>query len=125
MALAFLRPGPPHAQLVGDLQTAKSAIFVGVLNGRSWYRLYLLAKYLTAVLGVVLLAAGMTVSAPTVAASPVWERVLKRVAWAAKVLTGGTLQFTLTVFHSCLGLSYTWLEVSFVSLHLARVSSRS
>jgi len=36
MALNFLRPGSPNNQLVGDLHTAKSAIFVGILNGIAW-----------------------------------------------------------------------------------------
>jgi hypothetical protein len=122
MALSFLRPGSPNNQLVGDLHTAKSAIFVGVLNGiawssylepclsdgaagdveQRWYCLFQLANYLTTMLGVALLVVGVAFSATTVISSPVLTQVVKYTVWITKVLTGATLQFGLSVLHSCL-----------------------
>ncbi|CAL4999183.1 unnamed protein product [Urochloa decumbens] len=121
MALNFLWRGlpSPNNQPAGDLDTAKSAILVGVLNGvastssylqlclsgggaaGAGYGLYQFASYLTAMLGVALLAVHMALSA-TVAGSPEWEPVVKWMVWIAKVLTGGTLQFGLGVLHCCL-----------------------
>uniref|UniRef100_K3YLC6 Uncharacterized protein n=1 Tax=Setaria italica TaxID=4555 RepID=K3YLC6_SETIT len=95
-------PGPPAKQPVRDLRTAKSAIFVGVgvLNGVS--RLYQLASFATAVLGVALLFAHMAFSAATVVGSPLLPPVLRWMVWLARVLTGGTFQFGLSVLHFCI-----------------------
>ncbi|CAO2206936.1 unnamed protein product [Urochloa humidicola] len=116
-------PGPPAEQPVQDLWAAKSAIFVGVLNGVSFAAspsclhhclccaagnaeprcyLYQLASFATAVLGVALLFAHMAFSAATVFGSPLLPPVLRWMVWFAKVLTGGTFQFGLNVLHFCL-----------------------
>ncbi|RLN05237.1 hypothetical protein C2845_PM13G19270 [Panicum miliaceum] len=117
-------PGPPAEQPVRDLRAAKWAIFVGVLNGVSFaspsdlhrclccdggagnaerrYYLYLLASFATAVLGVALLVADMAFSAATVLGSPLLPPVLQWMVWLTKILTGGTLQFGLSVLHFCL-----------------------
>ncbi|KAF8769450.1 hypothetical protein HU200_006481 [Digitaria exilis] len=85
-------PGPPAEQPVRDLRAAKSAIFVGVVNGIGFaspsylhhcvccdggeddaerrYYLYQLANFATAVLGVALLVVHMEFSAATVFRSP-------------------------------------------------------
>ncbi|OEL32131.1 hypothetical protein BAE44_0006850 [Dichanthelium oligosanthes] len=105
MACSFLCPGAPNDQPVGDFHTARSAIFVGVLNAiastsylqlclsgggggtardvdRS-YCLYQFASYLTAMLGVALLAVDMGFPA-TVTGSPVWEPVFKWAVWITR-----------------------------------------
>jgi hypothetical protein len=121
-------PGPPAEQPVRDLWAAKSAIFVGVLNGvtfaaspsylqhhciccddgsagnaeRRSYHLYQLASLATAVLGVALLFVHMAFSAATVFGSPQLPPVLRWMVWMTKVLTVGTFQFGLSVLHFCL-----------------------
>ncbi|CAO2202114.1 unnamed protein product [Urochloa humidicola] len=116
-------PGPPAEQPVRDIWAAKSAIFVGVLNGVSFASpsylhhclcrgagnelepscyLYQLASFVTAVLGVALLFAHMAFSAATVFGSPLLPPVLRWMVWLAKVLTGGTLQFGLNVLYFCI-----------------------
>ncbi|CAO2169304.1 unnamed protein product [Urochloa humidicola] len=116
-------PGPPAEQPVRDLWAAKSAIFVGVLNGVSFASpsylhhclcrgagnaleprcyLYQLASFVTAVLGVALLFAHMAFSLATVFGSPLLPPVLRWMVWFTKVLTGGTLQFGLNVLHFCI-----------------------
>ncbi|RCV31378.1 hypothetical protein SETIT_6G172100v2 [Setaria italica] len=112
-------PGPPAKQPVRDLRTAKSAIFVGVgvLNGVSFVSPPYLHHYLcgggggagnaersfaTAVLGVALLFAHMAFSAATVVGSPLLPPVLRWMVWLARVLTGGTFQFGLSVLHFCI-----------------------
>lgn len=120
-------PGPPAEQPVRDLWAAKSAIFVGVLNGIGFaspsylhhclccedggaaagdaerrYYLYQLANFATAVLGVALLVVDMAFSAATVFSSPLLPPVLRWLVWLTKVLTGGTFQFGLSVLHFCI-----------------------
>ncbi|PUZ51771.1 hypothetical protein GQ55_6G216400 [Panicum hallii var. hallii] len=139
MALDFLRPGAPHDQPLVDLPTAMSAIFVAVLNagittmyyllpchGASaaacagagdlelmHYDLYWRANFATAVLGVALLVVGMAFPA-TVLRSPAWPPVLKWMVWTAKVLTGVTLTYSLSVLHYCLRMHarplFDWLS---------------
>ncbi|RLM61665.1 hypothetical protein C2845_PM14G16140 [Panicum miliaceum] len=127
MALDFLRPGAPHDQPLVDLPTAMSAIFVAVLNagittmyyllpchGASatacagagdlelmHYDLYWRANFATAVLGVALLVVGTAFPA-TVFRSPACSPVVKWMVWTAKVLTGVTLTYSLSVLHYCL-----------------------
>jgi len=122
-------PGPPAEQPVRDLRAAKSAILVGVLNGvsfsspsdlhrclccdggagnaeRRYNHLCQLAGFATAVLGVALLVADMAFSAATVFGSPLLPPVLRWMVWLTKVLTGGTLQFGLSVLHFCLRMMF-------------------
>ncbi|XP_039771140.1 uncharacterized protein LOC120639215 [Panicum virgatum] len=117
-------PGPPAEQPVRDLRAAKSAILVGVLNGvsfsspsdlhrclccdggagnaeRRYDHLCQLAGFATAVLGVALLVADMAFSAATRAIL-----YLGWMVWLTKVLTGGTLQFGLSVLHFCLRMMF-------------------
>ncbi|KAL6645967.1 hypothetical protein ACP70R_017575 [Stipagrostis hirtigluma subsp. patula] len=124
MALNFLRPGAPHDQPAGDLHAARSAIFVGVVNGlvsppylhvclcgdggrcddaveQEQRHYYQLANFLVAVLGVALLVVHMAFSAAVVA-SPLWPPVVRWIVWLTKVLTGGTLQFGINDLYFCL-----------------------
>ena len=138
MALDFLRPGVPGRQPVGDRRTARSAIFIGVANGLLSpphlrrclcgadrpcdgdddveQRYYLLANFVLAVLGVALLVVGMAFAA-TVFRSPAWPPVVKWMVWTAKVLTGVTLTYSLSVLHYCLRMYATpifdWLSQAF------------
>ena len=141
MALNFLRPGAPRDQPLVDLPTAKSAIFVAVLNAgitstvyyllpcgvacaaasgdldqMQYYGLYRLANFVTAALGVALLVVG-TAFAATVFRSPAWPPVVKWMVWTAKVLTGVTLTYSLSVLHYCLRMYATpifdWLSQAF------------
>ncbi|CAL5001770.1 unnamed protein product [Urochloa decumbens] len=129
MALNFLRPGAPQDQPpAGILPTAKSAIFVAVLNAgitfiaspsymrpchgggaagsdghleQMYYDLYRKANFVTFMLGVALLFS------PTVFRSPAWAPAAKWTVWVTKVLTGVTLTYSLSVLHSCLRM-YAW-----------------
>ncbi|CAL5005889.1 unnamed protein product [Urochloa decumbens] len=130
MALNFLRPGAPHDQPpAGFLPTAKSAIFVAVLNAgitliaplpylrrpchgggtagddvgmeQVYYDLYWHANFVTFMLGVALLFS------PTVFRSLAWAPAVKWTVWVTKVLTGVTLTYSLSVLHSCLRM-YAW-----------------
>ncbi|CAO2206933.1 unnamed protein product [Urochloa humidicola] len=140
MALNFLRPGAPHDQpAAGLLPTAKSAIFVAVLNAgitfitsppylrpchggggaagdhgdmeQVYYDLCRKANFVTAILGVAL------VFSPTVFRSPAWAPAVKWTVWVTKVLTGVTLTYSLSVLHSCLRmyatLFFDWLSHGF------------
>nr|TKW10623.1 hypothetical protein SEVIR_6G177800v2 [Setaria viridis] len=94
----------PNDHPAGDLDTARSAIFIGVVNGvastsylqlcllsggggtgaRS-YCLYQFSSYLTAMLGVVLVAGDMAFPATTViVGSPEWEPVVKWMVWIVR-----------------------------------------
>ncbi|KAG2579202.1 uncharacterized protein LOC120677512 [Panicum virgatum] len=124
MALAFLRPGVPGRQPVGDRSTARSAIFIGVANGLlspphlrrclcgdrpcdgDGYddveqKYYLLANFVVTVLGVALLVVGMAPSL-AVARSPRWPPAVRWMVWLTKVLACGALQFGVNVLYFCL-----------------------
>ncbi|KAK3121874.1 hypothetical protein QOZ80_8BG0662170 [Eleusine coracana subsp. coracana] len=111
-------PGPPGRQPVGDLRTAKSAIFLGFVSSlispaymqcclsdgrhddvKQQEMYYQLANFVLAMLGVALLAVDREFSP---GGSPLPPTVVKWMVWLAKVLTGCTVHFALTVLHLCL-----------------------
>ncbi|CAL5005886.1 unnamed protein product [Urochloa decumbens] len=132
MALNFLRPGVPGMQPVGDRRTAKSAIFIGAVNGLVSppylhrclcaaadgrrcvvnndgdveQRCYMLANFAVAMLGVALLVIDMASSLTTViTSSPRWPAATAAVrwmVWLTKVLACGTLQFGVNVLYFCI-----------------------
>ena len=141
MVLDFLRPGAPHDQPLVDLPTAKTAIFVAVLNAgitstvyyllpschgacaaaagdseQVHYDLYRRANFTTAALGAALLVVGTAFWA-AMFRSPAWPPVVKWMVWTAKVLTGVTLTYSLSVLHYCLRMYATpifdWLSQAF------------
>ncbi|CAL5001766.1 unnamed protein product [Urochloa decumbens] len=131
MALNFLRPGAPGMQPVGDRRTAKSAIFIGAVNGLVSppylqrclcaaadgrrcvngngdveQRYYMLANFAVAMLGVALLVIDMASSLTTVViGSPRWPAAAAAVrwmVWATKVLACGMLQLGVNVLYFCI-----------------------
>ncbi|KAF8769449.1 hypothetical protein HU200_006480 [Digitaria exilis] len=119
MALNFLRPGVPGGQPVGDRRTAKSAIFIGVVNGLVSppylqrcvcaagrrcdgddveQRCYQLANFVVAMLGVALLIVDM---ATVVISLPWWPEAIRWMVWLTKVLACGTLQFGVNALYFC------------------------
>ncbi|CAO2188466.1 unnamed protein product [Urochloa humidicola] len=130
MALNFLRPGVPGMQPVGDRCTAKSAIFIGAVNGlvsppylhrclcaagdgrrcvndvEVEQRYYMLANFAVAMLGVALLVIDMASSLKAaVTSSPRWPTAATAVrwmVWLTKVLACGTLQLGVNVLYFCI-----------------------
>ncbi|CAO2169303.1 unnamed protein product [Urochloa humidicola] len=128
MALNFLRPGVPGMQPVGDRCTAKSAIFIGAVNGLVSppymhrclcaadgrrcanydveQRCYMLANFAVAMLGVALLVIDMASSLKAaVVSSPRWPAAtatLRWMVWLTKVLACGTLQLGVNVLYFCI-----------------------
>ncbi|CAO2206935.1 unnamed protein product [Urochloa humidicola] len=131
MALNFLRPGVPGMQPVGDRRTAKSAIFIGAVNGLvsphylqrclcaaadgrrcggvndgdAEQRYYMLANFAVAMLGVALLIIDMASSLTAVfISSPRWPAAaaVRWMVWLTKVLACGTLQLGFNVLYFCI-----------------------
>ncbi|RCV31377.1 hypothetical protein SEVIR_6G177900v4 [Setaria viridis] len=134
MALNFLRPGAPGVQPVGDRCTAKSAIFIGVVNGLVSppylqrclcagrcdddsdveERYYLLANFVVVVLGVALLVVDMAaLSLTVVLSSPRWPAAVRWMVWITKVLTCGTLQLGVNVLYFCIRMLCARLMLAF------------
>ena len=81
-------------------------------NAEQQERFYQLANFVVAMLGVALLVVDRAFST-AVLASPLLPPVVRRMVWLAKVLTGGTVQFGLSVLHLCLKMLYAKLILVF------------
>jgi nitrate reductase gamma subunit len=125
-------PGLPADQPDGgDLHAAQVAIFLGLVNGlaspaymrgclcdgdatEEQEMYYQLANFVVAMLGMALLLVDRRFSAAALS-SPVPQPVVRGMVWLAKVLTGGTLQFSLNVLHLCLKMLYARLILVFTA----------
>uniref|UniRef100_A0A0D9X8L3 Uncharacterized protein n=1 Tax=Leersia perrieri TaxID=77586 RepID=A0A0D9X8L3_9ORYZ len=127
--MAFIWPGQPASQPVGDLRVAKSALFVAVnrfispsyfrhcnpffIDGSMEQRYFHLANFVTAMLGLTLVLGEMEFSA-AVFRSQSFVTVAQWLVSLAKVAMVGTLQYWINALYLCLKILFTSLHNSAV-----------